>query len=191
MQDNHGPGEPPMSMRRNQPITDRMIRAARLDPAVFEEVERDTGATGQAAIVVLIAGVATAIGALLGGGGIWAILAIISVFIGWIVWSFVTYWVGKTIFATTQTSVSPGEMLRTLGFAHTPFVLNVLLFIPVLGGIAGLVAWVWAIVAGVIAVRQAMDFDTGRAIGTVIVGAIIYIIIQAILAVVFGVGIGT
>jgi hypothetical protein len=179
----------PMSMRRNRPLTERMIRAARLDPALYEEVERDTSATGQAATVVLIVGVAYAIGTLLSGGGVWAILSIVSVLLGWIAWSYITYFVGTRLFATPQTRVSPGEMLRTLGFAHAPLILLVLLFIPLLGWLAAAVGGVLALIAGVIAVRQAMDFDTGRAIGTVLVGAIVYIIIQVILGL-FGFGLG-
>jgi hypothetical protein len=178
-----------MSMRRNRPLTERMIRAARLDAALYEEVERDTNATGQAATVVLIVAIATAIAALIQTELVAAIVAIPSLFLGWIVWSFITYWVGKHIFATSQTRVTPGEMLRTIGFAHTPFVLNILGFVPALGVLAALVAFVWAVVAGVIAVRQAMDFDTGRAVGTVLIGALIYIIIQTILAII-GLGFG-
>lgn len=178
-----------MSMRRNRPLTERMIRAVRLDSTLYEEVERDTNATGQAAIVVLIAGVAYAIGSLLGGGGILAILTVASTFLGWIAWSYITYFVGSRLFATPQTRVSPGEMLRTLGFAHTPLILLVLVFIPFLGALAALIGVVLALIAGVIAVRQAMDFDTGRAIGTVIVGAIVYIVIQIILGL-LGLGFG-
>ena len=43
-----------------------MIRAARLDPHLYEEVERDASATGQAALVVIIVSLAAGIG--FGGG---------------------------------------------------------------------------------------------------------------------------
>lgn len=40
----------------------------------------------------------------------------------------------------------------------------------------------------VIAVRQALDFTTGRAIGTVVVGGIIYLVIALIIGLVLGLG---
>ncbi len=174
-----------MSIRRNRPLTERMLRAARLEPDLYEEVENDTGATGQAATVVLIASVAAGIAALLGGSVVAAIAAIVGGFIGWIAWSFITYWVGTTFFATAQTRVTPGEMLRTLGFSQSPGILLILTFIPILGWLIGLGVGVWIFIAGIIAVRQAMDFDTGRAIGTVAVGWLIQLVIQILVRLVF------
>lgn len=169
-----------MTMYRSRTLTDRMLRAARLDANLYEEVERDHNATGQAATVVLIAAVAGAIGGLLGGGGLGAIVGIVGTFVGWIVWSLLTYWVGSTFFATAQTRVTPGEMLRTIGFAYTPSVLLILAFVPILGALLVVIVAIWQLIAGVIAVRQAMDFTTGRAIGTVIVGWLINAIITAV-----------
>ncbi len=174
-----------MTMRRNQPLQQRMIRAARLDPNLYEEVERDTSATGQAAIVVLIAGVAAGIAALLTGNILGAFGAVIAALVGWVAWSFITYWVGTKFFATAQTRVTPGEMLRALGFSQSPGVLLVLTFIPILGALIGLAVAIWVLIAGVIAVRQAMDFTTGRAIGTVAVGFLINAVLQILLRAIF------
>ena len=163
-------------------LVSRMMRAARAEPHLYEEVERDVDATSQAALVVLIVAVASGIGAIGLGDGVGGfIFGIISAFVGWIVWSFVTYWVGKTLFKTHETRVTPGEMLRALGFARAPGVLNVLGFIPILGWIILAVTWIWSLVLGVIAIRQAMDFSTGRAIATGVVALIPVLIINAIL----------
>lgn len=151
-------------------MIDRMVRAAQLDVNLYEEVERDTTATGQAAAVVAIAAIAAGIGELFRAGLLAAAGGVIASIVGWVVWSLVTYWVGKTFFATAATRVTPGEMLRAIGFSHSPGVLNILRFIPVLGPLVSLVVSIWMLIAGVIAVRQALDFTTGRAIGTVIVG---------------------
>ncbi|MGE3270931.1 MAG: Yip1 family protein [Chloroflexota bacterium] len=167
----------------NQSLFDRMKRAAMLDSNLYEEVEHDLSATNQAATVVGIVAVANAISGLLGvilgaaiggGNGIgWGIagvfLGLIFAFVGWIVWSYLTYWVGTTVFKGTAT---PGEMLRTLGFAYTPNILGIVSFIPCLGALVGLAAMIWTIVAGVVAVRQALDIDTGQAVITVILAAI-------------------
>ena len=48
-------------------FTQRMIRAAKLDASLYEEVEADHGATGQASAVVIMSSIAAGIGALPGG----------------------------------------------------------------------------------------------------------------------------
>ena len=179
---------------RGGSIIDRMMRAAMLDRNLYEEVERDTGATGQAAIVVVLSAIATGIAAFirvrgdedatLSGPAI-LVAALFGALVGWVVWSLVTYWVGKTFFKTAQTRVTPGEMLRTLGFSQSPGVLLVLTFIPILGALIGVGVGIWVFIAGVIAVRQAMDFSTGRAVGTVAVGWLIQAAIQLLLRIIF------
>jgi len=167
-------------------MINRMMRASRFNEGLYEEVERDVSATGQAATVVVIAAVATGIGGLREGGIPGMLFGVIASIVGWVLWAAITYWVGKTIFKTTNTSVSLGEMLRTLGFAHSPGVLNVLGLIPVFGGLVVLVTFIWTLFLGVIAIRAAMDFSTGRAIGTAIIGFIPYIILMGILTAILG-----
>lgn len=162
-------------------LVSRMMRASRAESNLYEEVERDVDATSQAALVVLVVAIASGIGAIGSGGLGGLVFGVIAAFVGWIVWAFVTYWVGKTLFKTQETRVTPGEMLRTLGFARAPGVLNVLGIIPILGWIIWPVTWVWSVVLGVIAIRQAMDFSTGRAIATGLVAFIPVAIIQFIL----------
>ena len=43
-------------------LTDRMMRAARLEPDLYEEVEADKSAMGQAMTVVVLASLAAGIG---------------------------------------------------------------------------------------------------------------------------------
>jgi uncharacterized membrane protein YozB (DUF420 family) len=65
-------------------------------------------------------------------------------------------------------------------------VLNILLFVPALGQVIPFVTLIWSLVAGVIAIRQALDFDTGKAILTAVIGAIfffiVFVIITAVIA---------
>src|SRR5215813_14612051 len=132
-----------------------MIRAAKLEPRLYEEVETDKYATSQALVVVLLSSLAASIGvstrAGLGGlvmGGLVALLA-------WYVWTFLIYIIGAKLFPVSQTSVSHRELWRTLGFASAPGVFRVFGAIPGLTGIAFLVAAVWMLITGTIAVRQA------------------------------------
>jgi hypothetical protein len=167
-----------------------MVRAAQLQESAYEEVERDVDATSQAALVVVAAAIAGGIGMFFSeqGGVRGLIFGVVTALISWIVWSVVTYFVGKHIFGTTNTNVSLGQMLRTLGFAQSPRLLNVFGFVPVLGGIIMLVTLIWTLITSIIAIRAAMDFSTGRAIATAVVGFIINLVIAAVVAIVLGVG---
>lgn len=145
---------------------ERMIGAAKLDVGTYEEVEHDLDATTQAAGVVAIVAVCAAIGgAGDGSGGI--IGRPIAALVGWLIWSGVTFVIGTRLLGGTATW---GEMLRTIGFAHAPGVLYVLAGLPLLGSLVGPVVGLWMLAAGLIAVRQALDFSTGKAILTVLIG---------------------
>ena len=167
-------------------LIDRMVRAARLDSNLYEEVEADEGANWQAFAVVLITSIASGLGAgiaaiISGDSGIWflwgLLIGIGTGILGWLIWSLFAYWLGTTIFKGHVTEADYGQLMRTIGFSTTPRVLSFFSFIPFVGGFISFVALVWALVAGVIAVRQALDFSTWRAIGTCIVGWLIYALI--------------
>lgn len=173
-----------MELARRQSLLERMRGAAMLDINTYEEVEADTTATGQAALVVGIVAVATAIGQLRGGApGV--VAGLLSAYVGWAVWSGVTYLIGSWLGGTATW----GEMLRTIGFAQTPGVLRVFGVIPVLGVLVQLVVFVWMLIAGIIAIRQALDFGTGKAIITAVIGLILYIVAAAALLAISGVSI--
>jgi hypothetical protein len=153
-----------------------MIAAAKLDVSLYEEVEADGSATAQAAGVVALAAIAAAIGSIEDGNPIGGL---IGALLGWGVWAAVTYFIGSTIFKGTA---SWGELLRTLGFAQAPGVLYVVGIIPVLGGIAQLIIGIWVLIAGIIAIRQALDISTGKAVAVAILGWLLLMILMAVFA---------
>jgi hypothetical protein len=157
-----------------------MIRAAMLDEQLYEEVEHDQSATRQAMLIVLLGAVAAGIGALY-GGLISLAVGMTAALIGWAVYAFVAYWVGTHIFHGPHTSATWGELLRTLGFANSPRVLLVLLIIPVVGLFIALAVFIWTLVTTVIAIRQALDFSTGRAIATAVVSWIVLLLVAFVL----------
>ncbi len=158
-------------------ITERMKGAALLDVPTYEEVEADTSATGQAAVVVALGAVASAIGAARGGsGGI--VAALIWSMVAWVLWSGITYLIGDKLLGGKATW---GELLRTIGFAQSPQVLLVLAIIPGLGWTVRTVVGIWVLITGVIAIRQALDFSTGKAIATALLGWLAMMIPAAIL----------
>jgi len=150
---------------------DRIIRAAKLDVHLYEEVEADKGAMGQAMAVVILSSIAGGIGtpARLGLGGI--LIGTIAALVAWYIWAFLTYFIGTKLFPEPQTKADVGELLRTIGFSSSPGLIRVLGIIPFLRGLVFLVAGVWMLVAMVIAVRQALDYQsTLRAVGVCIIG---------------------
>ena len=161
---------------------DRMVGAARLDPQVYEEVEHDESATRQAMSVVVLGSFAAGIGALTGGLDAFAIGAVLAI-VGWAAYAYIAYWVGTNFFKGPQTSATWGELLRTLGFASSPRVLLVLMVIPVFGLFIGLGVFVWMLFTTVVAIRQALDFDTGRAIATAVVSWIGLLVVSFIVLV--------
>ena len=168
-------------------LVGKMIRAVKLDVDLYNEVEADESATTQALLVVVIAAVCSTIGALIGGRGGGVLLGtLISSLIGWALASVTIYLVGVHLFGGKATI---GELLRTLGFAYSIQVVNILSFIPWLGGLIGFAASIWNIVMTVVAAREALDVDTGKAIATCIIGAIIWFLFFTLMGVVFGVGV--
>lgn len=175
---------------RRPSLVDRMIRAARLDVQLYEEVEADPGATSQALKVVLLVGLASGIGLLaLGGGPRDLVLGVFGGIIQWAVWAYVTYLIGTRMLPTPVTHATWGQLARTTGFAQSPGVLKILGFIPLIGGVIFFGAAIWQFVAMVIAVRQALDFEsTWRAVGVVAIGFVIFLVINIFFATIFGVG---
>jgi hypothetical protein len=160
-------------------ITERMKGAALLNIATYEEVEADTTATGQAAVVVALSAIASGIGMWRGGlGGILG--AVISSLIGWALWAGITYIIGEKVLGGTATW---GELLRTLGFAQAPGVLAVLAIIPGARVIVLPVLAIWLLVTGIVAIRQALDFSTGKAIATAVLGWIAMLIPRLLLGI--------
>jgi hypothetical protein len=164
-------------------FAERMIGAAMLNPAAYEEVEADTTATGQAAGVVAMAAVAAAIGAARGGtAGI--VAGVVGAFISWALWAGLTYLVGTRLFNGTATW---GELLRTLGFAQAPQLLLVLGIVPILGWLVRVAVALWVLLAAIVAIRQALDFDTGKAILTALVAFAVCFLMTMLLGI-FGFG---
>lgn len=174
----------------------RMLRAAKLDSQLYEEVEADGSATGQALLAVVLVSCSSGIGhaitsAMKGSESIMGFFGglasgIIGSLIVWFVFSLLCFWLGTTIFKGPETKSTLGELLRTLGFAYSPGLLNVFSFIPFIGSWIPFITFIWTIIASVIAIRQACDFSTGRAIGTAIVAAIIPVVLMVLLALLIG-----
>ncbi len=170
-------------------LQDRMIRAAKLDVQLYEEVEADQGAMGQATTVVILSAVAAGVGS--GGAGLFAIvIGTIAALGGWYVWAFLTYFIGTRLLPEPQTRADHGELLRTIGFSSAPGVLRVFGIIPGLMSPVFLVTGLWMLVALSISVRQSLDYSsTLRAVGVCLIGWVVQAAILVAVALLFGAGI--
>jgi hypothetical protein len=150
---------------------ERLIGAAALDSSVYEEVEADSSATPQAALVVVLAAAAAAIGASQAGAE-QVLTRVATQLIGWLLWSGITFIIGGRLLGGTATW---GELQRTIGFAQGPGLLSALRVVPGLATpVDGMVA-VWMLAAAIVAIRQALDFGTGKALLTALLGFIAYV----------------
>jgi hypothetical protein len=169
------------------PIQDRIIRAAKLDAQLYEEVEADRNATGQAMAVVVLSAIAAGIGSLGDGALLGIVGGTLLALVGWVVWAFLTYFIGTRLLPEPQTKADYGELLRTIGFASAPGLIRVLGIIPGLGVFVFLVAGIWMLVAMVIAVRQALDYtSTARAVGVCLIGWLVQFLILLLAVQLFG-----
>jgi hypothetical protein len=166
---------------------DRMIRAAKLDVNLYEEVEADKSAMGQAMGVVVLSSVAAGVASFSITGISGIVIGTISALIGWYVWAFITYVIGTKLLPEPQTSADHGELLRTIGFSTSPGVIRILGIIPGLYLLVSFVASVWMLVAMIIAVRQALDYNsTLRAVGVCLIGWVVQAIFLALIFSIFG-----
>ena len=161
-------------------FTERMIGAARLDANIYEEVEHDAGAMGQAVGVVLLSSVAAGIGSILYMDLATAlIVGSIAALLGWLIWAFLTWVIGTKLLPEQDTEADMGQLLRTIGFASAPGILRFLGVIPGIGGLLVLACDIWMLAAMVVGVRQALDYtSTWRAVGVCVIGWLVLIAVQ-------------
>ena len=147
---------------------ERIKGVFKLDVKTFEEIEHDSNATSQAAIIVAIVAFLSAIGSGLAAqysqssflGSF--ITTLIWTFVGWFLWAVVSWFVGTKFFGG-QTTID--EMLR------------------VIGGI-------WSLIAGFIGIRQGLDLDNTKAFLTILVGFLFFVAGSLIIQMVMG-GLGS
>ncbi len=165
----------------------RMIRAAKLEVALYEEVEADKSALGQAMGVVVLSSVAAGIGTILRGGLLGVLVAVIAALIGWYIWAYLIYLIGTKLLPEPQTKADHKELLRTIGFSSSPGLIRVFGIIPGLANIVFPIAAIWMLVAMIIAVRQALDYkSTLRTIGVCAIGWIVQTIMLLLVFYIFG-----
>jgi hypothetical protein len=167
----------------------RLAGAALLDASVYEGIETDPAATWQAAATVVLSSLAAGLG--LSGLADFrlATFALMSAIAcaTWIAWAMLTLQIGTRMLPESGTKADLGQLLRTIGFAAAPGLLQVFavlpkMMLPIFIGTA-----VWMLAAMVVAVRQALDFRSlGRALAVCGMGAGLSIALAIIIGLLFG-----
>jgi len=170
----------------NSQYVNRIIRACKLDVSLYEEVEADKSATLQAASVVVLSSVAAGIGAISLGASNFLMAPLLSL-VSWYIWAYLIYFIGAKLFPEPTTKSDHGELLRTIGFSSAPGLIRVFGFTPELMSITFIGAAIWMLIAMVVAVRQALDYQsTWRAIGVVVIGFLVQAIFLIMILRIFG-----
>lgn len=168
-------------------IMSRIIRAAKLDASLYEEVEADRSAIGQAVAVVVLSSIAAGVGTIGRIGFAGLLGGTLMSLLGWVIWAWLIYMIGTKMLPEPQTRSDMGELLRTIGFSSSPGLIRVVGIIPGLATLVQIAAQIWMLVAMVIAVRQALDYtSTFRAVGVCIIGWPIQLFFIMVLFWIFG-----
>ncbi|MBI3965114.1 MAG: YIP1 family protein [Chloroflexi bacterium] len=161
-----------------------VLRAARLDGTAYDEIKRDPYGTAHSFSVVLLSVTLYFVSLLSSlivltpdaGPGLKSSILMTVFFVlfvvgGWVIWSYIAYWVGTMLLGGT----APFEiLLRTLGLTFGPWVLAFVL-IPLglvnlsgslLGIIFGVVGPLWSLLSALVAIRHAFDFHWKQAFVT-------------------------
>ena len=165
----------------------RMVGAAQLRSATYEEVEADKTANLQALGVVVLSAIAAGFSMAEGGGRAIGV-GIVGALVAWVLWAGLTWLIGTKILPTPETHADLGELLRTIGFASSPGILRILGALPVIGFLFNLIAGLWMLAAFVVAVRQALDYrSTWRALAVCGIGWLVWFAVIAWTAILVGV----
>ncbi|HVH15760.1 MAG TPA: YIP1 family protein [Candidatus Angelobacter sp.] len=186
--------EPPASKPRLGLMWTRMKTASRLDQQGVLELKTDTTATGQAVAVLVLSALAYGIGFTaqtefqghdLSAYGmiVGSLASTVTVCFAAFVWSATTFLVGTKLF---QGKTSYWELSRPLFFASSPFLIFLLITVPVppivvqgnvpvywFQGTVAVVAVIWLLLSQVFSIKQVMGLSLRRTGLTVAVGVLI------------------
>ena len=167
----------------------RMVGAALLDASVYEGVEADRTAMRQAVAAVLLSSIAAGIGASGWHGPSLATIGAVSALalVTWVAWAMLMFQIGARLLPEPTTRSSPAELMRTIGFAASPGVLQAFGALPRITTAVFIVTWIWMFVATVMAVQHALDYrSTARTLAVCGLAAALSLVMAIGLGLAFG-----
>ena len=147
----------------------RIFRSVKIEPEVFNEVQKDKGATIWAALVVILSSSAAGIGATSLGASNFILAPIFSL-ISWFVWAYIVYFVGVKLFPDIKTKTTQFALLRAIGFSSAPGIIRVFGFNEDLMAVTFIGSAFWMLVCMVVAVNETLNYKSlWKALGIVII----------------------
>lgn len=149
-----------------QSIGRRLQRLLRLDWEVFREISADQSATREAALIVGVVALLSALGVATSAPRpllTFLLRLAIAVAVNWLFWSYVAVFVGANFYGS---ATSFWEMARSLGYANAPMILVALGSVGCVGWIVQALAWLAAVVLAVFATRETLEIAFENAIVT-------------------------
>jgi hypothetical protein len=173
-------------------LIDRVVGVVRLELPTYEAIKRDPGAMGQAALVVLLTGVATNVwvAAFAPRGAVNALGGIVLAFVAWGLFAVLVWWLGRRWFSPTWAPPDLGQLLRLTGFATAPTFLNLFGFVPLIGWLVLMIASIWSLITAYTAVRVGLATTEGKALAATFIAYLANAVLFALAANVLGVGRG-
>src|SRR5688500_18583355 len=168
-------------------LIERLKGVRRLQGTTFEEIERDRGATVEALIVVVLVAIAALIGSLGNEGADGLGSGVTGAIVGWLAFSAICYILGTRFLASLETKSSWGELLRVLGYAEAPNLVAIVAFIPLFGGLIAGIGAIWALLAAILGIRQALEVPYARAAGVAVVAWVIRLALLFLIGLLFDV----
>ena len=162
----------------------RIFRSVKIDPEVFNEVQKDKNATISAAIVVILSSSAAGIGAASLGASNFLLAPVFSL-ISWFVWAYIVYFVGVKLFPDTKTKTTQFALLRAIGFSSAPGMIRIFGFNEDLMTVTFIGEAFWMLVCMVVAVKETLNYKSlWKAFGVVIISWFVQaFVLLAILAI--------
>tara|TARA_B100000780_G_C20979947_1_gene391528 strand:+ start:192 stop:713 length:522 start_codon:yes stop_codon:yes gene_type:complete len=162
----------------------RIFRSVKIDPEVFNEVQKDKNATLSAAIVVILSSSAAGIGAASLGASNFILAPIFSL-ISWFVWAYIVYFVGVKLFPDSKTKTTQFALLRAIGFSSAPGIIRIFGFREDLMTVTFIGSSFWMLVCMVVAVKVTLNYKSlVKAFGVVIISWFVQaFILLAVLAI--------
>ncbi len=165
-------------------LWNRMVRAAKLEPAFYREMVEDPKAINHSRWVVVIYAMAAAMGAFGKAGGMAVNTSVVIILLGWYVWAFSIYFIGTRFLPEPETPRDRKAVMRALGYAAAPGISRLLGLVPGLGVFALAGGNVWMLAAGVVATKEALNYSSlSRAAGVCIACGILSLLFQVVMIV--------
>jgi hypothetical protein len=164
-------------------MIERFFRAMRLDSVFYREAAEDASLDRESTLLVILVALIASLGEVTGEGGSWlAYLGTLanSILLGWLLWAVVAWFIGRNVM---DGEGSLGGMLRVLAYASVPRLLGIFSGIPLIGWVFGLAAGVMSLIASIIAIREGMSVDTGKAVIIALLGALFYIAVSVLIGI--------